>query len=324
MKSVPQILDDDVPEESEPFLIPDEAPRSSALPLADINKPLPSIHLSSISDPTTPPIVSSDRPTQARRHSSLSRPRSPNAPKTPRTANRVRFDLSSTIVSHDGKLVSESSDMTVGNANGETTTSNGHVTNNKNHRGLAVQTNGVIPASHPVRTWVDDEDHMENQLPNSAQHERLLEGMEAGSVSVALEMDEMDARAGTSLVTGTLEAIKAKSGLRSAFMNMANSIIGAGIIGEGFRIICLFGNAADLPIPGQPYAFKQAGLLAGIILLIGLTIIVDWTIRLIVINSKLSGADSFQATVEHCFGKAGLIAISVSFLNLPYSTTQPI
>ena len=83
---------------------------------------------------------------------------------------------------------------------------------------------------------------------------------------------------------------------------------------------------------GQPYAFRQAGLLTGIILLIGLTITVgttslltllkslsdgrqvDWTIRLIVINSKLSGANSFQATMEHCFGRAGLIAISVSML----------
>jgi sodium-coupled neutral amino acid transporter 11 len=76
-------------------------------------------------------------------------------------------------------------------------------------------------------------------------------------------------------------------------MNMANSIIGAGII-------------------GQPYAFRNAGLVTGIILLIGLTITVDWTIRLIVINSKLSGANSFQATVEHCFGKSGLIAISLA------------
>jgi sodium-coupled neutral amino acid transporter 11 len=89
------------------------------------------------------------------------------------------------------------------------------------------------------------------------------------------------------------ERSRPKSGLRSAFMNMANSIIGAGII-------------------GQPYAFKQAGLLAGIVLLIGLTICVDWTIRLIVINSKLSGRDSFQGTVEFCFGKKGLIAISVA------------
>lgn len=76
-------------------------------------------------------------------------------------------------------------------------------------------------------------------------------------------------------------------------MNMANSIIGAGII-------------------GQPYAFKDAGLVAGVVLLVGLTIVIDWTIRLIVINSKLSGASSFQGTVEHCFGKTGLIAISVA------------
>jgi solute carrier family 38 (sodium-coupled neutral amino acid transporter), member 11 len=89
------------------------------------------------------------------------------------------------------------------------------------------------------------------------------------------------------------ERTRPKSGLRSAFMNMANSIIGAGII-------------------GQPYAFRQAGLLTGIILLIGLTITVNWTIRLIVINSKLSGSNSFQGTVEHCFGKTGLIAISVA------------
>ena len=50
----------------------------------------------------------------------------------------------------------------------------------------------------------------------------------------------------------------------------------------------------------------------GILLLIVLTITVDWTIRLIVINSKLSGADSFQGTMQHCFGRTGLIAISVA------------
>lgn len=89
------------------------------------------------------------------------------------------------------------------------------------------------------------------------------------------------------------ERQRPKSGLRSAFMNMANSIIGAGII-------------------GQPYALRQAGLLTGVVLLVGLTITVDWTIRLIVINSKLSGSNSFQGTVQHCFGKTGLIAISIA------------
>jgi sodium-coupled neutral amino acid transporter 11 len=89
------------------------------------------------------------------------------------------------------------------------------------------------------------------------------------------------------------ERQRPKSGLRSAFMNMANSIIGAGII-------------------GQPYALRQAGLLTGVVLLVGLTITVDWTIRLIVINSKLSGSNSFQGTVQHCFGRTGLIAISIA------------
>jgi sodium-coupled neutral amino acid transporter 11 len=65
-------------------------------------------------------------------------------------------------------------------------------------------------------------------------------------------------------------------------------------------------------IIGQPYALKQAGLITGTLLLIFLTGVVDWTIQLIVINSKLSGADSFQGTVEYCFGHTGLIAISVA------------
>ena len=33
---------------------------------------------------------------------------------------------------------------------------------------------------------------------------------------------------------------------------------------------------------------------------------------MIVLNSKLSGADSFQTTMEYCFGKKGLIAISLA------------
>ncbi|KAF1921880.1 transmembrane amino acid transporter protein-domain-containing protein [Ampelomyces quisqualis] len=112
----------------------------------------------------------------------------------------------------------------------------------------------------------------------------LLTGIEAPSVTVAEESFDPE---------DYLESARPRSGMRSAFMNMANSIIGAGII-------------------GQPYALRNAGLVTGTLLLIGLTIVVDWTIRLIVINSKLSGTDSFQATVQHCFGTSGLIAISLA------------
>ena len=65
-------------------------------------------------------------------------------------------------------------------------------------------------------------------------------------------------------------------------------------------------------IIGQPYALRQAGLFTGILLLVGLTVTIDWTIRLIVTNSKMSGANSFQGTMQKCFGKSGLIAISLA------------
>lgn len=166
-------------------------------------------------------------------------------PRTPRTPNRVRFDLPPAIESpeHDG----------------------------------------------PPPPYVDSPSLSGRRDGHQQQFYPLLTGIEAPSVTLANNPwgseDVQD--------WAERERVRPKSGMRSAFMNMANSIIGAGII-------------------GQPYAFKQAGLLTGIILLIGLTITVDWTIRLIVINSKLSGRDSFQGTVEHCFGRSGLIAISVA------------
>ncbi|CEP23604.1 AVT2 [Cyberlindnera jadinii] len=80
------------------------------------------------------------------------------------------------------------------------------------------------------------------------------------------------------------------STLQMAFMNMANSILGAGAI-------------------GTPFAMKNCGVLGGALALIVLTLLVDYTLRLIVINLKLSGKETYQGTVEHCFGKRGKIVI---------------
>ncbi|KAK5166372.1 hypothetical protein LTR04_000661 [Oleoguttula sp. CCFEE 6159] len=176
-----------------------------------------------------------------RRQSSIAQPRPPGTPRTP---NRVRFEIE------------EANGAANGLAGGE---------------------------------WVEEEDFMSsNGRANSGgrmQRIPLLTDIEAPSVTVATDEDFNP--------EDLLESARPKSGMRSAFMNMANSIIGAGII-------------------GQPYAFRQAGLVTGTLLLVALTVTVDWTIRLIVINSKLSGQNSFQATVEHCFGKSGLIAISIA------------
>lgn len=170
----------------------------------------------------------------------------PDEPRTPRTPNRVRFDLPPAI---DTDATSD----------------------------------GVPPP-------YNDPPLSGRRDPRPQVFMPLLTDIEAPSVTLAASPwgDDEDVHE-----WAERERQRPKSGLRSAFMNMANSIIGAGII-------------------GQPYAFRQAGLLTGIILLVVLTITVDWTIRLIVINSKLSGSNSFQGTVEHCFGKTGLIAISIA------------
>ncbi|KAK6440945.1 hypothetical protein LTR95_002839 [Oleoguttula sp. CCFEE 5521] len=150
---------------------------------------------------------------------------------------------------------------------------------------------GTVNGSAQPQDWIEEEDYLGEQHDASgrrgsgAQRAPLLTGIEAPSVTLASEEDFNP--------EDLLESARPKSGMQSAFFNMANSIIGAGII-------------------GQPYAFRQAGLLTGVLLLVGLTITVDWTIRLIVTNSKLSGANSFQSTMEHCFGRSGLVAISVA------------
>ncbi|KAF2971852.1 hypothetical protein GQX73_g1770 [Xylaria multiplex] len=178
-------------------------------------------------------------------------------PRTPRTPNRVRFDLRPTNIPP--------------------------AANGRNHDSL--------DSDAPLDSfdYFDQDPDPENPGGRDRTVRRpLLTDIEAPSVTVANSLSDDDVH-----TWAERERLRPKSGLRSAFMNMANSIIGAGII-------------------GQPYAFKDAGLAAGVVLLVGLTVVIDWTIRLIVINSKLSGASSFQGTVEHCYGKSGLIAISVA------------
>lgn len=89
------------------------------------------------------------------------------------------------------------------------------------------------------------------------------------------------------------------SSMRMAFMNMANSILGAGII-------------------GQPFAFKNAGLVGGVVVMVLLTVLIDWTLRLIVVNSQLLQTRSYQDTVHHCYGKWGRILLLFSISLFAY------
>jgi solute carrier family 38 (sodium-coupled neutral amino acid transporter), member 11 len=44
---------------------------------------------------------------------------------------------------------------------------------------------------------------------------------------------------------------------------------------------------------------------------VALTFVTDWTIRLIVVNAKLSGKNSYIGIMDHCFGKSGRAAVSL-------------
>ncbi|KAK4181106.1 transmembrane amino acid transporter protein-domain-containing protein [Triangularia setosa] len=199
--------------------------------------------------------------------------------RTPRTPNRVRFDLTPTFVPEEARQLPSVPAPT-------------SQTNEDTHHHARTS----FDYSESDTFNLDDDDYLSSASSSARgrgqQRIPLLSDITAPSIAVASDRslfgDHTDAEDWHQSQTS-----RPKSNLSAAFMNMANSIIGAGII-------------------GQPYAFKSAGLLSGTLLLVILTIVVDWTICLIVINSKLSGASSFQGTVEKCFGRTGLIAISVA------------
>lgn len=84
-----------------------------------------------------------------------------------------------------------------------------------------------------------------------------------------------------------------------AFMNMVNSIIGAGIV-------------------SQPIAMRNCGLVGGCIIMVLLTFLVDWTLRLIVFNAQLSNTRSYQDTVQHCFGRTGRFFFLLTISSFAY------
>lgn len=202
----------------------------------------------------SPPVPASSTRSDTQRQSSLLHPTPDGQRRAPRTTNRVHFDLE------------------------------------ENDEEDEHYSNGRAGSPDSDAPWLDDEDYELGEqgrlgVRNTGQTVPLLTNIEAPSVTLATSDDFFPEE--------HLESARPRSGMKMAFMNMANSIIGAGII-------------------GQPYALRQAGMAMGILLLTALTMTVDWTIRRIVVNSKMSGADSFQATMQYCFGRSGLIAISIA------------
>ncbi len=139
------------------------------------------------SGPPPPP----PRPKHTHRQSSISYPPPNGSPRTPRTPNRVRFDLDERL-SHDGRA-------------------NGHAR---------------APSNASSLDWMEDEDYLAannsastargGRRSSTGQRAPLLTDIEAPSVTLASEDFSAEE---------LLESARPKSGMRSAFMNMANSIM---------------------------------------------------------------------------------------------------
>ncbi|XP_046903294.1 putative sodium-coupled neutral amino acid transporter 11 [Hypomesus transpacificus] len=90
-----------------------------------------------------------------------------------------------------------------------------------------------------------------------------------------------------------------RSTMTSASFNFINSIIGSGTT-------------------GLPYALNQAGLPLGLLLLVMVAFITDFSIILLIKGGNLSGTRSYQSLVQSTFGFPGFIVLSALQFLYPF------
>ncbi|KAF8345834.1 amino acid transporter [Amanita rubescens] len=154
-------------------------------------------------------------------------------------------------------------------------------------------------SSREVEEYDLDSDDLDDPSPNAQRHREQSMPLLVGLLDSAVARQSLDRplllSSPGNLESADLDSVLAKQtaggGLVDSIANMANSILGAGII-------------------GLPYAVSQAGFVTGLLLLIILCGVTDWTIRLIVINAKLSGRHTYIGIMDHCFGPSGRAAVS--------------
>ena len=102
------------------------------------------------------------------------------------------------------------------------------------------------------------------QPPASLDDMESLE-YDAGTLNDAVSNETTDTNSPLTII------IKEPGGtLKAAYFNMTNTIVGAGIV-------------------GIPMAFRSMGFFSGVVLLMVLAAVNDWTLRLMILNTKLSG-----------------------------------
>uniref|UniRef100_A0A3Q2YXA0 Putative sodium-coupled neutral amino acid transporter 11 n=2 Tax=Hippocampus comes TaxID=109280 RepID=A0A3Q2YXA0_HIPCM len=104
---------------------------------------------------------------------------------------------------------------------------------------------------------------------------------------------------GIALISSPKTTREARYSMISACFNFVNSIIGSGVV-------------------GLPYALNQAGLPFGVLLLIIVAFITDYTIILLIKGGNLSGTNSYQSLVQSTFGFPGFLILSALQFLYPF------
>ncbi|XP_028249072.1 putative sodium-coupled neutral amino acid transporter 11 [Parambassis ranga] len=104
---------------------------------------------------------------------------------------------------------------------------------------------------------------------------------------------------GTALLSSQKSTRDSRGSMISASFNFINSIIGSGII-------------------GLPYALNQAGLPFGLLLLVAVGFITDYSIILLIRGGILSGTNSYQSLVQSTFGLPGFLVLSALQFLYPF------
>eukprot|EP00494_Astrolonche_serrata_P024405 UN24663 len=80
---------------------------------------------------------------------------------------------------------------------------------------------------------------------------------------------------------------------------MVNTIVGAGVV-------------------GLPFVFLESGIVIGLVLLVGVAYISDYTMRLLVHISKIINVNTFEEICDYCFGSLGYYSVNFFMFILDY------
>ncbi|KAK7592831.1 hypothetical protein V9T40_007583 [Parthenolecanium corni] len=109
----------------------------------------------------------------------------------------------------------------------------------------------------------------------------------------------LEARKGAIYFTNQDEKLPKKSDYKFAVFNYINCIVGSGVI-------------------GIPYAFREAGFGAGLVLLLGISFITDYSLKLMIECAHLTNAFTYQGIMEAAYGRKGFLFLSLLQFIYPF------